>query len=105
MDVFKNVGSKLFGKTMKHAAKIAATKAVTTAVTKTDEHFGKRAGDKIIQMLSKSSTPKKVTFDEASIKPNPITIKRNPSIIKTNPTKRMTQQDINQRLNFILSDE
>ena len=98
MDVFKNIGSKIFGKTMKQAAKTAATKAVTTAATKTSEHFGKKAGDKIIQMLSKNSTPKKVTFDEISIKPNPTTI-------KSNPTKRMTQQDINQRLNFILGDD
>ena len=28
MDVFKNIGSKLFGKTMKKAAKTAATKAI-----------------------------------------------------------------------------
>ena len=28
MDVFKNIGSKLFGKTMKKAAKTAATKVV-----------------------------------------------------------------------------
>ena len=101
MDVFKNIGSKLFGKTMKQAAatKAAATKAVTTAATKTGEHVGKKAGDKIIQMLSKSNTPKKVTFEEPTIiKPNPTTIKRNPS-------QRMTQQDINQRLNLILSDD
>ena len=92
MDVFKNIGSKLFGKTMKHAAKTAATKAITTAATKTGEHVGKKAGDKIIQMLSKNSTPKKVTFDE-------------PTIIKRNPSQRVIQQDINQRLNFILSDD
>ena len=59
MDVFKNIGSKIFGKTLKHAAKTAATKAVTTETTKTGEHVGKKAGDKIIQMLSKSSTQKK----------------------------------------------
>ena len=34
MDVFKNIGSKIFGQTMKKAAKTAATKAVTTAATK-----------------------------------------------------------------------
>ena len=42
-DVFKNIGSKLFGKTLKKAAKTAATKAVTTAATKTGEHVGKKA--------------------------------------------------------------
>ena len=109
MDIFKNFGSKLFGKRMKQAAKTAATKAVTTAATKTGEHVGKKAGDKIIQMLSKSSTPKKVRFDESvssAVKPGEEIIqmlsKRNG---KTNPTKRMTQQDKNQRLNLILSDD
>ena len=88
MDVFKSFDSKIFGKTMKKAAKTAATKALTTAATKTGEHVGKKAGDKIIEMLSKSNTPKKVTFDEVSI--------------KRNPTKKMTREDINQRLNYIL---
>ena len=60
MDVFKNISSKIFGQTLKKAAKTAASKADT----KTGEHAGKKAGDKIIQMLSKSSTPKKVRFDE-----------------------------------------
>ena len=80
MDIFKSFGSKIFGKT-------AATKAITTAATKTGEHVGKKAGDKIIEMLSKSNTPKKVTFNEATI--------------KRNPTKKMTREDINQRLNYI----
>ena len=44
MDVFKNIGSKVIGQTLKKAAK--------TAATKTGEHVGKKAGDKIIQMLS-----------------------------------------------------
>ena len=90
MDVFKSFGSKIFGKTMKKASMTAAAKAITTAVTKTGEHVGKKAGDKIIEMLSKSNTPKKVTFDEASI--------------TRNPTKKMTREDINQRLNYILND-
>ena len=76
---------------MKKAAKTAATKAITMAATKTGEHVGKKAGDKIIQMLSKSSTPKKVTFDEVSI--------------KRNPTQKITRQDVNERLNYILSDD
>ena len=88
MDVFKSFGSKIFGKTMKKAAKTAATKAITTAATKTGKHVGKKAGDKIIEMLSK--TPKKVTFEEATI--------------KRNPTKKITREDINQRLNYILND-
>ena len=89
-DVFKSVGSKLFGKTMKKAAKKGVEKAVTAAATKTGEHVGKKAGDKIVQMLSKGGVApsrkppvKKVTF-------------------KTTP-KKMTQQEINQRVNAILS--
>ena len=57
MDVFRNIGAKVFGQTLKKAAKTAATKAITTAATKTGEHVGKKAGDKIIQMLSKSKKP------------------------------------------------
>ena len=86
MDVFKSFGSKLFGNTMKKAAK----KALTTAATKTGEHAGKKAGDKIVKMLSKNNTPRKVTFNETTI--------------KKNPTKKLTVQERNQRLNRILSD-
>ena len=96
MDVFKSFGSKLFGKTMKKAAK----KAVTAAATKTGEHVGnkivqklskEKAGDKIVQMLSKeyvAPTAKKVTFNKK---------------VKTIPNKKITQQEINQRINSILS--
>ena len=89
-DVFKSVGSKLFGKTMKKAAKKGVEKAVTAAATKTGEHVGKKAGDKIVKMLSKEKaapTTKKVTFNDAV---NPI-------------PKKMTQQEIHQRVNSILS--
>ena len=110
MDVFKNIASKVIGQTLKKAAKTAATKAVTTAATKTGEHVGKKAGDKIIQMLSKSSTPKKVKFDETistASKPGQEIVKilsKSSTPILTKKPKRMTQQDLNQRLNMILSD-
>ena len=64
MDVFKSVGKKLFGKTVKSAVKKGAKKAVTAAATKTGEHVGKKAGDKIVQMLSKSNNKPKVTFNK-----------------------------------------
>ena len=87
MDVFKSVGKKIFGKTMKKAAKRGAKKAVTMAATKTGEHVGKKAGDKIVQMLSKKEkaapSNKKVTFNKN--------------------VETMTQQEINQRLNNLLS--
>ena len=70
-DVFKSFGKKIFGKTMKKAAKKGVEKAVTTAATKTGEHFGKKAGDKIVQMLSngrvappRNPPAKKVAFNK-----------------------------------------
>ena len=91
-DIFKSVGSKLFGKTIKKAAKKGVEKAITTAATKTGEHVGKKAGDKIVQMLSKEKvkppTTKKVTCNKN---------------VKTIPNKKITQQEINQRVNSILS--
>ena len=110
MDVFKNIGLKVIGQTLKKAAKTAAAKAVTTAATKTGEHVGKKAGDKIIQMLSKSNTPKKVTFDETvanAMKPGEEIVEmlsKSSTPIMQKP-KSMTQQEINQRLNLILSDD
>ena len=89
-DVFKSFGKKIFGKTMKKAAKKGVEKAVTTAATKTGEHVGKKAGDKIVQMLTKSNKTPKITFN------------KNVEII---PNKKITQQEINQRVNSILSGE
>ena len=67
-------------------------KAVTAAATKTGEHVGKKAGDKIVQMLSKEKvkppTTKKGTFNKN---------------VETIPNKKITQQEINQRVNAILS--
>ena len=89
-DVFKSIGSKLFGKAVKSAAKKGAKKALTSAATKTGEYAGKKAGDKIVQLLSKEKAPllKEVTFNE------------NDEII---PSKIMTQKEINRRVNAILS--
>ena len=106
MDVFKNIGAKVFGQTLKKAAKTAANKAITKAATKTGEHVGKKAGDKIIQMLSKSKTPKKVTFDEpvAQVKKSGEEIAKILSNGKPVP-KPMTQQERYQQLGLILSDD
>ena len=93
MDVFKNIGAKVFGQTLKKAAK--------TAATKTGEHVGEKAGDKIIKFLStkkRAHPPKQVTFDE------PIIQAKVDTIAKT-ITKPMTQQDRYQRLGLILSDD
>ena len=44
MDVFRSVGSKLFGKTAKELAKKGAKTAAEKAVTKTGEFAGNKAG-------------------------------------------------------------
>ena len=95
---FNSVGKAIFGQTMKKAAKEGIKKAATTAATKTGEHvgehLGKKAGDKIVQMLSKESSSKKpnvkkkVTFDKKVTKI---------------PNKKLTQQQLNSRVNSILS--
>ena len=96
MDVFKSIGSKLFGKTMKKAAKKGVEKAVTAAATKTGEHVGKKAGDKIVQMLTKSNkTPNGGIASPQNPPAKKVTFKSTP--------KKMTQQEINQRVNSILS--
>ena len=114
MDIFKNIGSKVIGQTFKKAAKTAATKAVTTTATKTGEHVGEKAGAKIIKFLSKkkrNNTPKKVTFDETvsnTMKPGEEIfqiLSKSSTPILTQQPKPMTRQDLNQRLNLILSDD
>ena len=87
-DVFKSFGQKLFGKTVKSAVKKGAKKAVTSAATKTGEHVGKKAGDKIVQLLSKGrDAPKNLPAKK----------------VKTTPNKTMTQKEIDQMLNNLLS--
>ena len=92
-DVFKSFGKKIFGKTVKKAAKKGVEKAVTAAATKTGEHAGKKAGDKIVQMLTKGNPSSKPTTKK-------VTFTKNIEII---PNKKITQQEINQRVNSILS--
>ena len=92
-DVFKSIGSKLFGKTVKSAAKKGVEKALTTAATKTGEHAGKKAGDKIVQMLNKEVSPKKPTVKKVNLNKN----------IEIIPNKKNTKQEINARVNSILS--
>ena len=66
---------------------------MTAAATKTGEHVGKKTGHKIVKMVSKSGEkPNKVTFNE--------TVKKIP---RPPPPKKMTQQEINQRVNHILN--
>ena len=93
-DVFKSIGSKLFGKAVKSAAKKGAKKALTSAATKTGEYAGKKAGDKIVQLLSKEKAPKTPLLGGV---PPPKTPLLNPA------AKKISQQEINRRVNSILS--
>ena len=108
MDVFKNIGSKVFGQTLKKAAKTAANKAITTAATKTGEHVGKKAGDKIFSMLTKSKTPKKVTFDKPVAQAKKAGDEIAEILMYSKPvkvSKPISQQDRCQQLGLILSDD
>ena len=88
-DVFKTIGRKLFGKTMKEAVKTATKKAVQKAATKTGEYAGEKAGDKIIQFLSKKNKNTKTPVAALPIE---------------NPQSReLSDYEINERVNQLLS--
>ena len=87
-DVFKTIGRKLFGKTMKEAAKTATQKALQKAATKTGEYAGEKAGDKIIQLLSKKNKSTKIPVAALPIE---------------KPQKELTDYEINERVNQLLS--
>ena len=88
-DVFKTIGRKLFGKTVKEATKTATKKAVQKAATKTGEYAGEKAGDKIIQLLSKKSKN-----TETPVAALPI---ENPQ------SRELSDYEINERVNQLLS--
>ena len=56
-NIFTSIASKLFGKATKELVKKGVTTAADKAVTKTGEHIGNKAGDKIVQLLSKKQSP------------------------------------------------
>ena len=87
-DVFKTIGRKLFGKTMKEAVKTATKKAVQKAATKTGEYAGEKAGDKIIQLLRKKNKNTKTPVAALPIE---------------NPQMKLTDYEINERVNQLLS--
>lgn len=53
MDIFKSIGSTLFGKATKEIAKRGAKKTATLATNKIAEYAGNRAGDTIVKLLQK----------------------------------------------------
>ena len=88
-DVFKTIGRKLFGKTMKEVAKTATQKALQKAATKTGQYAGEKAGDKIIQLLSKKNKNTKTPVAALPIE--------NPQ------SKELSDCEINERVNQLLS--
>ena len=76
---------------MKEAAKTATKKAVQKAATKTGEYAGEKAGDKIIQLLSKKN--KKTPVAASPVAALPI----------QKPKKELTDYEINERVNQLLS--
>ena len=88
-DVFKTIGRKLFGKTMKEAAKTATQKRLQKVATKTGEYAGYKAGDKIIQLFS---TKNKNTKTPVAALP-----------IENPQSRELTDYEINERVSQLLS--
>ena len=84
-DVFKAVGRKIFGRTAKKVAESATKKAATA----TGEYAGKKACDKIVELLSKNNTKTPSVMMEPNTSPS--------------EPKELTAQEVNQRVNQILS--
>ena len=87
-NIFTSIASKLFGKTTKELAKKGVKTAATKAVTKTGEHIGNKAGDKIVQLLSKKQPPIL----------SPTSVSTQPSV-----TKQLSDMEIADRVNQIIS--
>ena len=83
-DVFKTSGRKLFGKTMKEAAKTATKKAVQKAATKTGEYA--------VQLLSKKNKKTPVVVSPVATSP-----------IENPQSRELTDYEINERVNQLLS--
>ena len=88
-DVFKAVGSKIFGRTAKKAAESAAKKVAT----ETSEYAGKKAGDKIVELLSKNKTTTPSVLIEPSLSEQ----------LSLSEPKELTAQEVNDRVNRLLS--
>ena len=87
-----NIFKSIFSKTLKDTAKTASKKALETAATKTGDHIGKKAGDKIIQLLSKKNKTQSNTPD------------MNQALSNMNQmSKPLSQYEINERVNRIIS--
>ena len=86
---------KLFSPLLKKTVKKGAEKAVTSAATKTGEYVGKKAGDKIVKMLSREGATRARAASSKIAHPatKKVSTKRKP----------INQQQINKKVNSILS--
>ena len=70
-DMMKNIGSKLLGETMKKTVKSGlqkgAEKAFENAAAKTVDYAAKKAGNKIIEMLSKKKPERSAQLSQREI--------------------------------------
>lgn len=80
-DILKSFGKKIFERTGKKLTKKAAKT--------TNEYVGKKAGDKIVELLSKNRT----TVPPVMIEPT----------VSASEPKTLTTDEINDRVNMILS--
>ena len=62
-DILKKVGSKVFNETVKQGIKKGSEKAITTAVEKTGNYAANKAGEKIVELLSKKNKSTPVMVD------------------------------------------
>ena len=92
-DVFKAVGSKIFGRTAKKAAESAAKSAAKKAATTTSEYVSKKAGDKIVELLSNNKTTTPSVLMEPSLSQE----------LSLSEPKVLTAQEVNDRVNQLLS--
>ena len=88
-DVLKAVGSKIFGRSAKKAAETAAKKVAM----KTSEYAGKKAGDKIVELLNNNKTTTPSVMIEPSL----------PKQQSFSEPKVLTAQEVNDRVNRLLS--
>ena len=89
-DVLKSVGKRIFGRTGKKLAKKAASKAATA----TGEYAGRKGGEKIVELLSRNGTTVPPVIMEPTVPP---------VTVSASEPKKLTPDEINERVNMILS--
>ena len=99
MDIFRSVGSKLFSRKAKDIAKktasTAANKAASISAAKVGEHIGNKAGDKIVQLLSKKQPPVQHTMSNKQPPKQPP--------VQHTINQPLTDFEIAQRVNQLIS--